>query len=355
MFLRLLLFPFAILYRGLTGFYHYSYDKGWKPSIEFDLPVISVGNITVGGTGKTPHIEYLIRLLKDKYSLATLSRGYKRKSKGFLMAGEQSSAKEMGDEPYQFYAKYGKEIHVAVGEERAMAIPAILNAVEDIQLVLLDDAFQHRKVKPGLNILLTDYKRPFYDDFLLPAGRLRERRDGAKRADMVIVSKCPDKLPEQERAQVSKKIQPYTQPDTPVYFTGLKYTTPCSLKEKDSGESFKNILLLTGIAHTERLVEDLQEQYTIVEHLKYRDHAEYTPSLLKSIRTKYQSLKEKLGDLVILTTEKDAVKLQDSSLDTFVSDLPFYYLPIEVYFLQNGEQFDARVLKYIEGERSKEA
>ena len=189
--LRILLFPFSWLYYLITQIRNRLYDRGLKPSVKFELPVICVGNLTVGGTGKTPMIEHLIRLLQNRFKVATLSRGYGRATKGIRIAGPSENASTIGDEPFQFYTKFGKRITVAVGEERALAIPTILQECSDTQIILLDDGFQHRKVSPGFSILLTDYHRPFYNDFLLPSGRLRESRWGAERADVIVVTKCP--------------------------------------------------------------------------------------------------------------------------------------------------------------------
>jgi tetraacyldisaccharide 4'-kinase len=192
--LRILLLPVAWLYEGITRLRNWLYDKGYKKSTSFPLPVISVGNLTVGGTGKTPHVEYLVRLLKDQRQLVTLSRGYGRQTKGFLIADEQANAATIGDEPMQFYQKFGHQIKVAVGEKRVPAIEQILRLYPKTEIILLDDAFQHRAVRPCFSILLSDYHRPFYTDFVLPAGRLRESRKGAGRADAVIFSKCPQNL-----------------------------------------------------------------------------------------------------------------------------------------------------------------
>ena len=192
--LRWLFFPVSILYGLAMRFRNHLYDIGKKPQVEFDRVVISVGNLSMGGTGKTPMVEYLIRLLKADYKLATLSRGYRRKTRGYRMANAEDNAITIGDEPFQYYRKFGNEISVCVGEERVIAIPSAIMENEDIELFLLDDAYQHRKVARDFNILLSDYNQPFYTDYILPTGDLREPRKGAKRADCVIVTKCPDAL-----------------------------------------------------------------------------------------------------------------------------------------------------------------
>ena len=202
-----LLYPFTLLYGTITDFRNHLYNMGQRPSIQFDTNVINVGNLTVGGTGKTPHVEYLIRLLHSQYKVATLSRGYGRKTKGFILANDEATAESIGDEPLQFYKKFKNECVVSVGEERALAIPHILTEHPETQVVLLDDAYQHRAVTPSFNILLTDYNRLFYQDYPFPSGRLRERRKGAKRANAVIVTKCPDDLSSSAQQAIEQQIR----------------------------------------------------------------------------------------------------------------------------------------------------
>lgn len=214
---QILLFPFSALYDAATRLRNHLYDIGTKPVIHFETITVSVGNLAVGGTGKSPMVEYLVRLLKGQYKVATLSRGYGRKTKGFILASEQSTAASIGDEPMQFYRKFGAEVAVAVGEERAIAIPEILFHHSDTEVIILDDAFQHRKVGRDLNILLTAYHSPFFKDHVLPAGRLREARKGAHRADIVVVTKCPPTLDEKDKTSFSQAIREYAQPDVPIF------------------------------------------------------------------------------------------------------------------------------------------
>ncbi|MCL4162822.1 UNVERIFIED_CONTAM: hypothetical protein GTU68_021639, partial [Idotea baltica] len=202
------------------------YDNGSKASMDFDRFVISVGNLTVGGTGKTPFVELLIRALESKYNIAVLSRGYKRKTKGFRLANENDNASSLGDEPFQYYVKYGKKSMVVVGEDRALAIQKIISHNPPNEIVILDDAYQHRRVKPQLNILLNDFNRPFYKDYVLPAGRLRESRKHANRADIIIVTKCPKGLNSMEMEGIERQIKRYSQPQVPIFFTGIKYLKP---------------------------------------------------------------------------------------------------------------------------------
>ena len=245
--LKLLLSPFAFIYKLATDLRNHLYDIGYRPSIQFDRFVVSVGNLTVGGTGKTPFVELLVRLLSSKYKMAVLSRGYGRKTRGFRMANSQDNAETLGDEPFQYYIKYGNKINVAVGEERALAIPEILFHSDETELIILDDAYQHRAVGRNLNILLSDFNRPFYTDLVLPAGRLRESRKHAQRSDVVIVTKCPHHLDEDAMTAIEKEIRRYGGNKMPVYFTGIKYLEP----KRIFGEmSFsKNVFLFTGIAN----------------------------------------------------------------------------------------------------------
>jgi tetraacyldisaccharide 4'-kinase len=344
-FLQYLLRPLSWLYGGITDLWHRQYDIGQKPSVKFEIPIISVGNITVGGTGKTPHIEYLIRLLKDKMPLAVLSRGYGRKTKGFLLADNQSSAQIIGDEPMQYYTKFGKGIEnpitIAVGEERIVAIPQILSQKPEIQIILLDDAFQHRKIRPSFQILLCDYHRPFYEDYPFPAGRLRERRHGAKRADMVIVSKCPNEFSDVQKELITRKIKPYLKENTPIFFTGIHYSTPTPLYTHTWQETTKEIILITGIAQSFPLIEKINSQYTIIQHFDFSDHYNYSIEDLQKIKNTFDSM---LGrKIAILTTEKDAVKLKNPNFQEVIKDLPIFSLGIEVYFLERKEQFEKKI------------
>ncbi len=352
---RGLLFPLACLYAGVTAIRNWLYDKGVLESHSFPIPVICVGNLTVGGTGKTPHTEYLIRLLKDDYRVSTLSRGYGRKTRGFRWAAPESTAQQIGDEPIQFYRKFGSEISVAVGEDRVAAIKKIITAPEGgvlkvpsfggdlgeaappsgvgglFEIILLDDAFQHRAVKPSLSILLTDYNRLFYRDFLLPTGNLRETRRGARRADIIVVSKCPDKLPELEQRKITNSIQAYARPATPVFFTGIRYGQPVGFALPKDTIFSDRLLLVSGIAQSGNLENYVRQTFACQGHLDFKDHHEYTPADIEKIERACR----KAGVTTVLTTEKDYVKLIQWSLPT---DLSFYYLPIEIYFLFHEQE-----------------
>jgi len=342
LFLKILLYPFAILYDLVTSIRNHAYEKGYSKSILFDIFTINVGNLTVGGTGKTPQIEYLIRLLKDKFETATLSRGYGRKTKGFILANAESSATQIGDEPMQMYSKFGSEVTVAVGENRVFAVPSILSAKPNTQTILLDDAFQHRPIKSHLNILLSDYNRPFYKDFLLPLGRLRESRSGAKRADIVIVSKCPKDLNHSEMDLIKKEIKRYAKPQIAIFFTAIRYAKPLSVYRNDTELTSSDIYLLSGIANAKPLISQVSENYTLLHHNEKQDHFQYNLETLKEIKTDFEKYENK--NKAILTTEKDAIKLQTASFKELLQEIPIFYLPIEVYFLENQKEFDEKVL-----------
>jgi tetraacyldisaccharide 4'-kinase len=292
-----------------------------------------VGNLTVGGTGKTPHVEYLIRLLKDHMPLATLSRGYGRQTKGFIIADEQASASTVGDEPMQFFRKFGSQVGVVVGEKRVPAIQRIIQIYPQTEAILLDDAFQHRAVSPSFSILLSDYNRPFYQDYTLPSGRLRESRTGARRADMIIVSKCPDHLKDTEQAAITNRIGKYSRTGVPVYFTGIHYGKP--LPYYIHSTFAPRILLVSGLANPLPLEKYVQSTYQLLHHIVFKDHHAYTSQDVLHIQESFYQHKAD----VILTTEKDYVKLVQPALKSLVATLPFYYLPIEVCFLF-GQQED---------------
>jgi tetraacyldisaccharide 4'-kinase len=345
-FLKIILFPFSFIYYLVTALRNHLFNIGYSHSFEFDLPVINVGNLRVGGTGKTPHVEYLIRLLKDRYKLASLSRGYGRKSTGFIMADGHSDAALIGDEPLQYYGKFAPDVTVTVCEDRAYAIPQILFEKEDTQLILLDDAYQHRSVKPSLNILLSDYKNPFYSDWLLPSGRLRESRKGASRADAVIISKCPPELGEEQMKNIAGKVHKYCKKATPVFFSALKYERPKAVYSDSAIPGPRpDVLLFSGIADPAALHEKVAKDYHLIKDINFPDHHNYSE---KDIQKIIQAFKEIPGDnKIILTTEKDTVKLRGDSFKKIFSAYPVFYIPVEVYFLKDKQIFDDMVIQAI--------
>lgn len=334
--LRKILFPFAILYGFITGIRNFLFDRGILKSYSFELPIIAVGNLSVGGTGKTPQIEYLIRLLSEHYAIATLSRGYKRKSTGFVLANANSSAETLGDEPYQLHQKF-PSIQVAVDADRKNGIEQLLTQEKKHQVILLDDAFQHRKVKAGFYILLTAYDDLFVDDFLLPTGNLRESRNGAQRADVIVVTKCPKTLSESEQTEIKQKLRRLSKPNQAVYFTFVSYS---SVVHSEKGSipvvqiQQSNCLLLAGIAKPTSFFNYLKNSESTC--LTYPDHHHFTESDIQQIR-------QQAGEKKIVTTEKDYVRLKDSVLQE-----QLYYLPIQTSFITASEQFDATILNFIE-------
>ena len=321
---------------------NFFYDIEVVKSSTFSLPIISVGNLSVGGAGKTPHIEYLIRSLKPYLNVATLSRGYKRQTKGFRFVRLNDTALLAGDEPLQYRRKY-RDIVVAVGESRAIAIPQMLQQYPDTQVILLDDAYQHRAVTPSLNILLTSYEAPFYEDHLLPGGRLREFREGYKRAD---VTKCPDQLDHAERTTIINKIEPLEHQQ--IFFTRYLYGHPYSFydpRRRLALSSDLDVILVSAIANTDYLVNYLSQYVEQVHSMDYEDHRIFTDQDIAYIDTVYRQRKNKRK--VIITTEKDAMRL-DLHRDTIRNHKwPLFVLPIQVDFLENQEGFDTAVKEHL--------
>ncbi len=316
------------LYGWITDFRNYLYNNQYLKTTTFDITTISVGNLSVGGTGKTPHIEYLIRLFKSNYKIATLSRGYGRKTKGFLLADSKANASIIGDEPFQFYQKFGNEITVSVGEERILAVPHLLYDFPETNLLLLDDAYQHRAIGRHINILLTDYHRLFYQDKPLPFGRLRENIHHANRADAVIVSKCPPDISIENQEKIKEKIAFHSKKDVPVFFSGIEYAKEINFDKNQSQAINQEVLLVTGIAQTDELLKYVKKKYGISDHLSFPDHHQYTP------KDKIEIL-QKAKNRPILCTEKDFVKLYALFSAQEIADNKVFYLPIQVYFLDN--------------------
>jgi tetraacyldisaccharide 4'-kinase len=329
--LRYLLFPFAVLFGAITSIRNFFFDIGILKSYAFTIPVIAVGNLSVGGTGKTPHIEYLIRLLSSKYKVATLSRGYKRKSEGFILADATSNAEILGDEPFQIHQKF-LNIKVAVDANRKNGIEQLLKLQDKPEVILLDDAFQHRKVKAGFYILLSAYDDLFCDDFMLPTGNLRESRNGAKRANVIIITKCPRDLSEIAQDKIKDKIGL----DIPVFFSCIEYDTEIyNEKESQLIENVSNVdkLLLAGIAKPKPFFAYLQGKNDV--KLEYPDHHDFTENDIKEITNKSKNR-------LIITTEKDYVRLK-----TKLSNDKLYYLPIQSKFISNSDNFDQTILNYV--------
>ena len=345
------LLPLSFLYGMGVRFRNMLFDTGILESRSFPIPVISVGNITVGGAGKTPHVEYLIRLLCETKRVSVLSRGYKRRTKGYLLASSSSTSLELGDEPYQMYLKYGRQVHVAVSANRCEGIERLCSDPEtkDTDVILLDDAFQHRYVKPGVNILLVDYHRLIVYDKLLPAGRLREPKDGKRRADIVIVTKCPPDLRPMDFRVITKALNLY--PYQKLFFTTIEYgdliplfSNSRSLALSEITSDFE-VLVISGIASPQHLLCDIQKHTENVIPMTFRDHHLFTPKDIARINNTFDSLSSKR---IIITTEKDAARLV--GLDGLSDDVRnhIYALPIKTTFLlEQQEQFDEFILSYV--------
>lgn len=327
------------------------FDCGLLPSEKFDVPVISVGNITVGGSGKTPHTEYLVRLLRDKYQVAILSRGYKRKSKGFQLASDETTMETIGDEPFQMKRKY-PEAHVAVDKDRRNGIRNLLNKDVNppVGVVILDDAFQHRYVSPDVNVLLMDYHRLICFDKLLPAGRLREPASNKRRADIVIVTKCPQTITPMEQRGIERSLALF--PWQRLYFTYFKYGCLYPLFDKTREElsldslrsSNKKVLLLTGIASPEQLEYDINKNVDF-ESMHFGDHHSFTSEDLRKIEGAFNDLHG--NDKMIITTEKDAARLVDCNINEDVAK-HIYVLPIEVEFMNGkADDFNKTIMDYV--------
>lgn len=337
--LRILLFPFSVLYGLITHIRNFLFDVGILKSYSFDIPIIAVGNLSVGGTGKTPQIEYLIRLLSDNYKIATLSRGYKRQSKGFILADENATAIKLGDEPFQFYQKF-PNIQVAVDADRKNGIEQLLFQNQKPEIILLDDAFQHRKVKAGFYILLTSYGDLFYDDFMLPTGNLREPRSGAKRADLIVVTKCPKDLSEIEIETIKKRIMSFHVPQddkiSSIFFSSIAYDENVyATSEVINLEALRNQpkLIIAGIAKPKPFFDFVKNDSDAI--LTFPDHHHFTNEDILNI-------KKQSENKILITTEKDYVRLKDS----FKAD-EIFYLPIKTSFIHNSDKFDELVLNFI--------
>ena len=340
---RILLFPFSLLYGLIIIIRNWLYNKNILRSSSFGLPVIGVGNLSVGGTGKSPMVEYLVSYLKGGYHVATLSRGYKRKTKGYALASEKTTAIDIGDEPMQFHRKF-PEVPVAVGEERLVAIPQLLHDRPETEVIILDDAFQHRSIKAGFNILLTDYNNLFTRDFYLPTGDLRDSRSSYKRADFIVVTKCKPSLSEKEKNELIKEIDP--QNHQQVFFTKIVYGLPYHILHQNTQQFSKDteVLLVTGIANPDPLKLYLEQHFQSYHLLSFNDHHIFTIDDWRNIKSRFEKLESK--NKIILTTEKDAVRLQ--KFEQEIDGIPFYAIPITHEFMFEGKNaFDTGIVKFV--------
>ena len=341
---RVLLLPFAILFWLIIFIRNWLYNKNIIKSTKFGLPLICVGNLSVGGTGKSPMVEFLVLHLKNRFRVATLSRGYKRKTKGYALASHGTTAIDIGDEPMQFHRKF-PEVPVAVGEERIVAIPQLLHDKPETEVIILDDAFQHRAIDAGLNILLTDCNNLFTRDFFLPTGDLRDIKSSYKRAHIIVVTKCNPDLKEKERINIIKEINPVN--GQKVFFTSITYGTPyhilnhnyCFINDKTE------VLLVTGIANPRPLKNYLEDRIQTYYMMHYKDHHIFSIDDWRDIVKRFKSIEA--DKKIILTTEKDAMRLL--KFEQEINGMPFYVIPIEHHFLFEQEnEFNNMVSCFIQ-------
>lgn len=328
---RTLLAPLGWLYGQILSVREQLYRRGVFKSSVPGIPVIAVGNLTLGGTGKTPMVEYLISMLASKYRTATLSRGYGRETKGFLLASPLHSACELGDEPFQLYQKFNDKVQISVGEKRAEALQALLKNDSGLKLVLLDDAYQHLALQRQLNILLCDYTRPFYEDYPIPAGNLREFPEAAKRAGLVVVTKCSSALKESQMEVITKRIGKYT--SAPVAFTTIEYGKPVSFGAEDTIKN--NVLLVTGIARAQQFAAYVSDHWQMQNWVEFNDHQPYGKAEVDRILQLWSAMT--MSEKVIITTEKDRARLISSDQFQRLAHIPLFYIPIQIKFIYGEE------------------
>ena len=329
--LRKMFFPIVPIYYLVTGLRNKLFDLNILKSKSYNIPIICVGNLSVGGTGKTPMIEYLIRLLKNDHSIATLSRGYKRQTSGFLLANSETKVGELGDEPFQFQYKFN-DILVAVDEDRQNGIEHLLALNSPPGVILLDDGFQHRKVKAGLSILLTQYNKLYVNDMVLPTGDLRESKSGAKRADIIIVTKCPKELDDLKKEVIRKKLK--LNSNQKLFFSFISYQdTICNLEKSIPIDNLASVhfTLITGIADSKHLIDHLKSKGLIFDHINFKDHHNFNEKDIDKFRNQE----------LILTTEKDFMRLQNK-----VDSPKLYYLPIKTELLDGGD-FNKMIKQFV--------
>ncbi len=345
---RFLLFPLSVLYGLVVSLRNTLFDFQVLKTHHFDIPIISIGNITVGGTGKTPHVEYLAQLLKKSYKVAVLSRGYKRKSKGFVIAERNPNTKDVGDEPAQIKYKF-PEIEVAVNADRVKGVEILMTRKND--LVILDDAFQHRYVKPGLSILLIDFNRRIDKSYLLPFGNLRENASEMRRADIIVVTKTPTEIKPIDRRLIYEQINPF--PFQELYFTSFNYgklqpvynNSNKILDDFYSNHEVYSILVVTGIAFSKPFIDYLTLLSDDIIHIELADHSSYSIGKLSKISNTFKALDN--DKKIIITTEKDAIKLREfKNVDETLSQSMFF-IPVEVSFIDNENEFNNQILEYV--------
>jgi tetraacyldisaccharide 4'-kinase len=347
-FLKYILSPFALMYGLFMFLRRFSYSKKLFKRHTFNVPIILVGNIAVGGTGKTPHVEYLIDLLSESYRISCLSRGYKRKSKGFIRANVDESAHIIGDEPAQYKQKYKDLIDVAVCENRVKGIREILKFEPKTDIIIMDDGFQHLSVKPGLSIILSDFYNLYTHDYPMPFGRLREFKSAAQDADIIVITKCPIMVSPLEIKNIRSELK--LQNHQSLLFSHFKYGEwiPLTQSAKEVATCMKStqILLVTGIANSYPILAYAREKCIELKELKFGDHQEFTPKDIQAIKNEYDAMLSK--SKIILTTEKDAMRFSCMVDQNTLNLLPIFYVPIKVAFQEPfGKEFNQIILDYV--------
>jgi tetraacyldisaccharide 4'-kinase len=347
-FLFYLLIPFSWLYGLIISFRKWLYKSGLYTRSKFDFPIICVGNLTAGGTGKTPHIEWLIKNLSGNYHVAVLSRGYKRKTIGYVLSTPISTPEEIGDEPYQIKQKF-LQVPVAVSENRVLGIPALLGDEPNTEVVLMDDGFQHLSIQAGFNIVLCDYNRPYYNDYLMPAGLLRENKTGANRADVIIVTKCPRNLSLEEKNNIKQQLKLHD--NQTAYFSTIQYKNIVAItdsaKQQGLPKAHQPTVALAGIAKANLFINQVKSIQQQVIPLVFSDHQTYTDDRIQQLAATASTH----PNSIIITTEKDAVKLKSSKILPHINHLPIWYIPIGVEILfEEEDHLLQQVNQYIKTE-----
>jgi tetraacyldisaccharide 4'-kinase len=348
---NILLYPLSLIYGVITSIRNFLYDTGILTSEEFPFPIICVGNITVGGTGKTPHTQYIAGLLHDNYKVATLSRGYKRKTRDFRIASSEALVCEIGDEPMQIFRNY-PDVLVTVDRKRVHGVNIILEEHPDIEVIILDDAFQHRNITPGYSVLLTDYERLITRDFMLPYGNLRENKQNMRRADIILITKSPENISPIQRRIIVKEID--KSPYQNLYFTSFRYKPPVpvfeecaqNMKPETTDNISSGIVLITGIANPKPLKEYLEKSFHEIIHLSFDDHHNFNEKDIDTIVSAFDDLKSE--SRYLFTTEKDAVRLREFTNIAEPLRSAFFYIPIGIFFLnEDKEEFDNLIIDYV--------
>jgi len=348
---NILLYPLSLIFGLITGIRNFLYDAGIIPSVEFPFPVICVGNITVGGTGKTPHTEYIAGLLRANFKVATLSRGYKRKTRDFRIASSSALVSDIGDEPMQIFRNF-PDVLVTVDRNRVHGVNKILQEYPETEVIILDDSFQHRRITPGFSILLSDFERLMVRDHMMPYGNLRENKGNMRRADMILITKSPENISPIQRRLIVKEINklPYQN----LYFTTFRYKSPIPVFENCQTVAESEIslcpdcgiVLITGIANPQPLKEYLQKSYSEIIHLSFPDHHNFNEKDLLSISSAYINLKS--ANRYLFTTEKDAVRLREFINIAEPIRSAFFYVPIGIHFLNDDkDEFDNLIIEYV--------